>query len=103
MLKPVEPARAQRRPAESLQQREAAIVATELPDDFALPRIPSLPADHPAWRSDVLDLSERGRLLFAQVEPLVLQVLGFWDQVVRMVRLGTQCVLIDASGSYRLE
>jgi hypothetical protein len=62
-----------------------------------------LPADHPAWTKDALSLSQRARALLAQVKPVVLRVLTFWDHRLRSIVVGGRTLSVDASGSYRLE
>jgi hypothetical protein len=59
--------------------------------------------DLPAWQRDVVNISARVRVLLTTLRPLVVQVLGFWDHVVRRVALaGGRSVEIDPSGCYRL-
>ena len=82
---------------------QSGIFKTEEAIELELPPILSLPREHPAWHHDLLLLSDRAQLLFARLAPVVLTVLGFWDHAVRIVRFGEQCVLVDISGSYRLE
>ncbi|HET7813775.1 MAG TPA: hypothetical protein VFL13_05330 [Candidatus Baltobacteraceae bacterium] len=69
-------------------------------DDF---EIESLPRDLPRWVKDAAAISQRARTLIAKAHPFVVRVITFWDHTVRGVRVGGRDVLIDASGSYRLE
>jgi hypothetical protein len=62
-----------------------------------------LPSDHPAWTKDALSLSQRARALLAQLKPVVIRVLTFWDHRVRSIFVGGRTLSVDASGSYRLE
>jgi hypothetical protein len=63
----------------------------------------ALPSDHPAWMRDTLSLSQRARLIFACIKPVVITVLRFWDHQVRSIVVGGRRLSIDASGSYRLD
>jgi hypothetical protein len=63
----------------------------------------TLPRDHPAWIADACSISARARALLAQIRPLVVRVLSFWDQRVRHVDLAEGRLYIDQSGCYRLE
>lgn len=69
-------------------------------DDF---EIESLPRDLPRWVKDAAAISHRARALLAKARPFAVRVLTFWDHAVRGVRIGGRDLLIDASGSYRLE
>jgi hypothetical protein len=62
----------------------------------------SLPRDHPAWQRDVLAVSARVRAIVAQLRPVVVRALTFWDHAVRGVAIGRRRVELDPSGSYRL-
>ncbi len=62
----------------------------------------SLPRDHPAWPRDVLAVSARVRAVIAQLRPVVVRVLSFWDHAVRGVTIGARRLEIDPSGCYRL-
>jgi len=64
--------------------------------------VSSLPRDHPAWQRDVLSVSARARAVLAQLRPVVVRVLTFWDHVVRSVVAGGRRVEVDPSGCYRL-
>jgi hypothetical protein len=63
----------------------------------------ALPSDHPAWMKDTLSLSQRARLLFTQLKPVVVTVLRFWDHHVRSIVVAGRRLSVDASGSYRLD
>ena len=62
----------------------------------------TLPRDHPAWQRDMLAVSARTRALLAQLRPLAIRVLTFWDHVVRSAVIGGRRVEVDPSGCYRL-
>ena len=62
----------------------------------------TLPRDHPAWQRDVLAVSSRVRAILAQLRPVAVRVLTFWDHVVRSVRIGGRSIEVDPSGCYRL-
>lgn len=62
-----------------------------------------LPREHPAWVRDTLSVSQRARALFAQLRPIAIRVLTFWDHAVRSMRIGISKISVDASGSYRVE
>jgi hypothetical protein len=62
---------------------------------------PSLPRDHPAWQRDVLSVSARVRVMLAQLRPVAVRVLTFWDHVVRSTVIGGRRVEVDPSGCYR--
>jgi hypothetical protein len=63
----------------------------------------ALPSDHPAWMKDTLSLSQRARLLFTRLKPVVITVQRFWDHHVRSIVVGGRRLSVDASGSYRLD
>jgi hypothetical protein len=62
----------------------------------------SLPPDHPRWVKDAVAVSQRARDLIAQLKPIALRVLGFWDHRVRSILVGDRRVHVDPSGSYRI-
>ena len=62
----------------------------------------TLPADHPRWQRDVLSISTRARAALAQLVPVVLRVLTYWDHRVREIALGQRRLGVDPAGSYRL-
>ena len=62
----------------------------------------SVAADQPAWQRDAVSVSARVRALLATLRPAVVQVLTFWDHVVRSVRVGNRVVEVDPSGCYRV-
>ena len=102
-MKQLAPQFTHRRAVEShREQRGIALLADEVNAAALLP-IASLPRDHPAWHYDLLKLSERADAVCRQLAPVMVAVLGFWDHVTRMIRFGEQRLMIDASGSYRLE
>jgi hypothetical protein len=63
---------------------------------------PTLPRDHPAWQRDVVAVSARVRKALAQLRPIAVRVLTFWDHVVRSVVVGGRRIEVDPSGCYRL-
>jgi hypothetical protein len=62
----------------------------------------ALPRDHPAWQRDVLAVSARVRAIVAQLRPVAVRVLSFWDHAVRSVAIGSRRLEVDASGCYRM-
>ncbi len=64
---------------------------------------PSLPSDHPAWARDAISLSQRARALLAEIKPVALRVVAFWEHRVKSIAVGGRTLTIDASGSYRFE
>ncbi|HET9096381.1 MAG TPA: hypothetical protein VFN37_06945 [Candidatus Baltobacteraceae bacterium] len=64
---------------------------------------PPLPREHPKWVKDALAVSQRARQIVAQLRPVVIRVLTFWDHHVRGVVVGGQELTVDISGSYRID
>jgi hypothetical protein len=64
--------------------------------------MPALPTDHPQWQRDVLSISSRARAAIAELKPLALKVLTYWDHQLRGLVLGTRRLDVDPSGCYRL-
>ena len=62
-----------------------------------------LPSDHPQWMKDTLSISQRARALLANLRPVVMKVMAFWDHHVRSIVLGNGRLSIDSSGSYRFD
>ena len=62
----------------------------------------TLPVDHPRWQRDVLSVSARARAAIAQLAPVVLRALTYWDHRVREIVLGQRRLAVDPAGSYRL-
>ena len=85
-------------PLVSIAPALAAISASDVDGEWSS----SLPRDHPAWQRDVLSVSARARAVLAQLRPVVVRVLTFWDHVVRGAAVGGRCVEVDASGCYRV-
>ena len=82
-----------------------AALATAIGGPFAevdVDAAPSLPGSHPMWQRDVLAVSARVRAIVAALRPVALQVLTFWDHVVRSISVGPRRIEVDPSGSYRL-
>jgi hypothetical protein len=63
----------------------------------------TLPNDHPAWMKDTLSLSQRARALVAQLRPIVIKVVAYWEHQVRSISIGNGRLSVDPSGSYRLD
>ena len=55
----------------------------------------SLPRDHPAWQRDVLAVSSRVRAVLADLRPVVVRVLSFWDHLVRGIAVGERYIEVD--------
>lgn len=62
----------------------------------------ALPSDHPRWQRDVLSISTRARAVLANVAPVVIRVLTYWDHRLREIAFGTRRLGIDPAGCYRL-
>jgi hypothetical protein len=62
----------------------------------------TLPRDHPAWARDVLAVSARARAILAQLRPVAVRALTFWDHLTHRVRVGARSVEVDPSGCYRV-
>lgn len=78
----------------------APIAARPSDEEYELDR---LPREHPAWVKDTLSISQRARAFIAQLRPMAIRVLTFWDHAVRSLRIGNARVSIDGSGSYKLD
>lgn len=72
-----------------------------LPDDEL--ETPPLPREHPKWVRDALAVSQRARHLIANIKPVLIRVLTFWDHGARGISVGGRELSVDTSGSYRLE
>jgi len=72
-----------------------------VPDDEL--ETPPLPREHPKWIKDALGVSQRARRLIAQLQPIIIRVLTFWDHHVRSIVVGGRQLSVDVSGSYRIE
>jgi hypothetical protein len=84
-----------------LDPSETQAIVAAIPDaefDTSL-----LPRDHPQWVKDALSVSNRARELLAQLKPVVVRILTFWDHRVRSALIGDSRVSIDPSGSYRVD
>jgi hypothetical protein len=62
-----------------------------------------LPHDQPRWVKDAIAVSQRARELIANLRPVAVRVLSFWDHRIRSIVVGDWCVSVDASGCYRIE
>lgn len=94
---------------------KANATAPALPEAAVAPALPilldyddrwggqSLPNDHPAWMKNRLSLSQRARALVAQLRPIVVKVIAYWEHQVRSIAVGNGRLSVDPSGSYRLE
>ena len=78
------------------------VLAPSATEDAWLEPAATLPRDHPAWQRDVLSVSARVRAIVAQLRPLAVRVLTFWDHTARSVSIAGRKLEIDPSGSYRL-
>jgi hypothetical protein len=79
-----------------------ALVALE-PADADAERDLALPADHPRWQRDVLSISARARAVLADLAPLVIRTLSYWDHRVREIAFGHRRLAVDPAGCYRLK
>jgi hypothetical protein len=103
-VKPLEAgARPSRRALELQSGGGVAELRSDIENEIHLESIATLPREHPAWHRDSAELSDRALEAAGRIAVVVLQVFGFWDHAVRSLTFGAQRVLIDASGSYRLE
>lgn len=64
---------------------------------------PALPNDHPKWLRDAVSLSQRARALITTLKPVVLHVMSVWDHRARSIVIAGRKVVVDASGSYRMD
>ncbi len=62
----------------------------------------ALPPDHPAWIRDAVSISQRARVLLANLRPVAIRVMTMWDHAVRSLVIGGRRLDVDASGSYRM-
>jgi hypothetical protein len=62
-----------------------------------------LPRDQPRWVKDAIAVSQRARELIANLRPVAVRVLSFWDHRIRSIVVADRCVSVDASGCYRTE
>jgi hypothetical protein len=79
-----------------------AVLPVLPPIDAEANGIPELPSDHPQWQRDVVSISSRARALIANVVPVVVRTLSYWDHRIREITFGTRTLAVDAAGSYRL-
>jgi hypothetical protein len=80
-----------------------AVVAPALPPiDADAAGLPELPSDHPPWQRDVVSLSSRARALVANVVPVVVRALSYWDHRLREIAFGARTLSVDPAGCYRL-
>jgi len=70
--------------------------------DAWLEPIATLPRDHPAWQRDALSISARVHAIVAQLRPLAVRVLTFWDHAARSITIAGRRLEVDPSGCYRL-
>lgn len=64
---------------------------------------PPLPREHPKWVKDALAVSQRARQIIAQLRPVVVRVLTFWDHHVRGIAIAGHELSVDITGSYRID
>ena len=79
-----------------------AIVPALPPIDAEANGLPELPSDHPQWQRDVVSISSRARAAIAQVVPVVVRTLSYWDHRIREVAFGARSLAVDPAGCYRL-
>ncbi len=72
------------------------------PIDADAAGLPDLPAGHPQWQRDVVSISSRARALIANVVPVVVGTLTYWDHRIREIAFGTRTLGVDPAGCYRL-
>ena len=72
------------------------------PIDAEAAGLPDLPSDHPPWQRDVVSISSRARALIANVVPVVVRALNYWDHRLREVAFGARSLSVDPAGCYRL-
>jgi hypothetical protein len=72
------------------------------PIDADASGIPELPSDHPQWQRDVVSISSRARALIANVVPIVIRTLSYWDHRIREIAFGPRTLSVDPAGCYRL-
>jgi hypothetical protein len=78
-----------------------ALVPALPPIDAEANGLPELPSDHPQWQRDVVSISSRARALIANVVPVVVRTLAYWDHRVREVAFGARTLSVDPAGCYR--
>jgi hypothetical protein len=78
-----------------------ALVPPLPPIDPEASGLPDLPSDHPQWQRDVVSISSRARALIANVIPVVVRTLAYWDHRVREVAFGARTLSVDPAGCYR--
>lgn len=71
------------------------------PIDAEASGVPELPSDHPQWQRDVVSISSRARALIANVVPVVVKTLSYWDHRIREITFGTRTLSVDPAGCYR--
>lgn len=79
----------------------AAAIAPLLHDDEL--EAPALPREHPRWVRDAIAISQRARRLFAQLRPVAIRILTFWDHHTRGVIIAGRRLCVDSSGSYSID
>jgi hypothetical protein len=78
-----------------------ALVPALPPIDAEASGLPDLPSDHPQWQRDVVSISSRARALIANVVPVVVRTLAYWDHRIREVAFGARTLSVDPAGCYR--
>jgi hypothetical protein len=78
-----------------------ALVPALPPIDAEANGLPDLPSDHPQWQRDVVSISSRARALIANVVPVVVRTLAYWDHRIREVAFGARTLSVDPAGCYR--
>ena len=78
-----------------------ALVPALPPIDGEANGLPDLPSDHPQWQRDVVSISSRARAIIANVVPVVVRTLAYWDHRIREVAFGARTLSVDPAGCYR--
>ncbi|MGA2395899.1 MAG: hypothetical protein ABSH03_21380 [Candidatus Lustribacter sp.] len=89
-------------PADAALVYPLALVPALPPIDAEAAGLPDLPSGHPQWQRDVVSISSRARALIANVVPVVVRTLAYWDHRLREVAFGARTLSVDPAGCYRL-
>ena len=79
-----------------------ALVPALPPIDAEASGLPDLPSDHPQWQRDVVSISSRARAVIANVVPVVVRTLAYWDHRIREIAFGSRTLSVDPAGCYRV-
>ena len=72
------------------------------PIDAEAAGVPEFPAEHPPWQRDIVSISSRARALIANLVPVVVRTLSYWDHRIREVAFGARTLSVDPAGCYRI-